>query len=400
MFLDGDGAEVDWLVGYGPPPERFQARVEKILQGESTFKSLSAARAKNPKDVAAVFGLARKWADRYDDSKTIPLYKEVVRLDPKGQAGTYTNEYTKVTVPYTEYAELQIAASSLSGANIDVAPIRAFLAKYPKTKLLKDAYSRMSSYYGYRAPKEDSAGFFEDYAAHFPEDAGVLSAWLARIVRDKGPLDKGAELAEKIRTLARNTPASTYQSIADVYLLKGDKDKAAEAYGKDFMEGRVSGLAYDLVSYANFWLGKGENKDSALAMSETALKLAPDNAYIAQQAASAYVKMNMDDKALSVFGPAYVRRNFADASALNSYAWFWQGLGKNLPSALAAAKKAVELKPGQYYIWDTLGAVYGKMKNTAEAVKAMEKAIELAPDSVKESYKKNLEKIKAEAAKK
>jgi tetratricopeptide (TPR) repeat protein len=400
MFLDGGGAEVDWIVGYGPPPEKFLARVEKIIAGDGTFMALTAARAKNPKDVAAVFNLARKWADRYDDTKTVPLYKEVLQLDPQGKAGTYTNDSTKVTVSYTEYAALEIAATSLSGVKIDVAPMRAFLAKYPKTKLLKDAYSRMAYYYGYQAPKEDAAKFFEEYAGKFPEEAGVYNSWLARIVRDKGPLDKGVEVAEKVRSLARTTSSYTYQGVADFYMLKGDKDKAAEAYGKDFMEGRVSSLAYDLVSYANFWLGKGENKDSALAMAETALKLAPDNSYIIQQAASAYVKMNKEDKALTLFGPAYMRKNIDDASALNSYAWFWAGLGKNLPSALAAAKKAVELKPQQYNIWDTLAAVYAKLKNSAEVLKAMEKAIELAPDNVKEAYKKNLEKYKAEAEKK
>ncbi len=135
-------------------------------------------------------------------------------------------------------------------------------------------------------------------------------------------------------------------------------------------------------------------------MAETALKLQPENSYIIEQTAAAYLKMNKEDKALSIFGTAYMKKIMADASDLNNYAWFWAGQGKNLQSALTAAKKAVELKPKAYYIWDTLGAVYAKLKNTAEAVKAMEKAIELAPDSVKETYKKNLEKIKAEAAKK
>jgi hypothetical protein len=38
------------------------------------------------------------------------------------------------------------------------------------------------------------------------------------------------------------------------------------------------------------------------------------------------------------------------------------------------------------------------MKNTAEAIKAKEKAIELAPDAVKETFKKDLEKLKAAAS--
>ena len=44
--------------------------------------------------------------------------------------------------------------------------------------------------------------------------------------------------------------------------------------------------------------------------------------------------------------------------------------------------------------------IFAKMKNYPEAIKATEKAIELAPDAVKETYKKNLEKIKAAQEKK
>jgi tetratricopeptide (TPR) repeat protein len=51
-------------------------------------------------------------------------------------------------------------------------------------------------------------------------------------------------------------------------------------------------------------------------------------------------------------------------------------------------------------MWFELGNVYEKMKNAAEAIKAMEKAIELAPDAAKGSYKKALERIKAAPEKK
>jgi hypothetical protein len=47
-----------------------------------------------------------------------------------------------------------------------------------------------------------------------------------------------------------------------------------------------------------------------------------------------------------------------------------------------------------------LSGVQEKLKNGAEAVKALEKAIELAPESIKDYYRKNLEKLKAETAKK
>jgi regulator of sirC expression with transglutaminase-like and TPR domain len=398
MVLDGDGAEVDWSVGYDPPAEKFQASLQKMSDGVETFKALSAAYAKNPKDVPTVFKIARKWSERYNEEKAIEKYKEVTALDPKGTAGTYTQEYTKITVPYTEFAEFSIATAKLMEQKPDMAPIRAFIGKYPKSKLVKQAYGRMAYYYGYQASKEEAAKFFADYAGKYPNDPMVLYSWLSRINRDKEPIDKGIELAAKIEELTDFNPEpGINQLLAQVYTLKGDKAKAEELYGKTFMENQVSSFAYGLVAYSNYWLGQDANKESALAMAETALKLEPDNSYILQQAANAYVKSGKEAKALELYGPAFVKKNAADATSLYSYAGFWARQGKNLNDALAAAKKSVELMPGAYYAWSTLSLVHEKMKNYPEAIKAKEKAVELAPDTAKETFKKDLEKLKAAA---
>jgi tetratricopeptide (TPR) repeat protein len=402
MVLDGDGAEVDWSVGYDPPAEKFEASLTKMVAGDGTFKALTAAYAGNPKNVPTVFQLARKWSERYDEAKANEKYKEVIALDPQGKAGTYTQEYTKVTVPYTEFAEFTIATTALQmSQKPDLAPVKGFIAKYPKSNLIKQAYQRMSSYYSYSAPKEEAAKFFPEYAAKYPNDPMVQFTWLSRIVRDKEPLDKGAELAAKIEEMTDFNPSASINNLlAQFYILKGDKAKAEEIYGKSFMDGQLSSLGYGLVGYANFWIGRNENLDNAVAMAETALKLQPDNTYFLSQTANAYMKAGKDDKALAIYGPAFARKSASDGSLLNGYAYFWAGQGKNLDNALTAAKKAVELTPGRYAFWDTLGAVYAKMKNTAEAIKAMEKAIELAPDNLKEAYKKRLDQIKTDAAKK
>jgi len=396
MALDGDGAEVDWSVGYDAPPENFEASLTKMISGENTYKAISAAYAKNPKDVPTVFKLARKWSDRYDEAKAAEKYKEVIALDPQGKAGAYTQEYTKITVPYTEFAAFSVATAALNSQKPDIAPVKAFLAKYPETKLAKQAYQRMSNYYAYSAPKEEAAKFFLEYAGKFPNDPSVQYSWLSRIVRDKEPLDKGADIAAKLEEMTDFNPSASYNNLlAQFYILKGDKAKAEELYGKSFMEGQISSLGYGLVGYSNFWINQNTNLDSAVTMAETALKLQPDNSYFLSQTANAYVKAGKEEKALAIYGPAFAKKNAADASTLYSYAGFWARQGKNLNDALAAAKKATTLMPSTYYIWNTLSLVQEKLKNIPEAVKAKEKAIELAPDSLKENYKKDLERIKA-----
>jgi tetratricopeptide (TPR) repeat protein len=397
MIIDSDGSECDWFLGYDPPPTNFQAQLEKSLRGEDTFKAISAAYTKNPKSVEVVFKLARKYDDRFDQTRAAEKYKEVVALDPEGKVGSYTTEYTKVTVPYTQYAEFAIATANLFSQKPDLGPARAFIQKYPESKLVKETYDQMAGYHTYQAPKEDAAKFFPEYAAKFPNDARVLDTWLTRIVKDKEPLDKGAELAARIEELTRDNPLPDINAdIADFYILKGDKAKADEVYGKDFMEGKVSRFAFDLVGYANFWLGNNANQESAVAMAETALKLQPENAYILQQVAAAYVKSGKDDRALAIFGPEYIKSKTDDPNSLYGYARFWAMQGKNLDSALEAAKKSVELKPGVFFTWSTLSDVQLKLKNYPEALKAAEKAYELAEDYAKKGIQAKIERIKKE----
>ncbi len=239
-----------------------------------------------------------------------------------------------------------------------MAPIKAFVAKYPTSPMVKNAYSAMAGFYGRQAPKDEAAKFFAEYAAKYPEDPYVLQSWLTRIVQDKEPMDKGLELAETIERLTqRNPDPYIQQTLGDFYLAKGDKAKAADVFGKDYADGQVQNLGYNLITYAAFWAAKGENLDHAMVMAETALKLEPANAYFLQQTATVYVKAGKEDKAMALFGPAWAQTKMADASALYSYASFWARQGKNLDSALVAARKAVELKPAQYSMWGALGEV-------------------------------------------
>jgi tetratricopeptide (TPR) repeat protein len=399
MTIGGDGAEVDWTVGYGPPPEKFHERMMKTVAGEETFKALSGAFAKNPKDAAAAFKLAEKWAYRYDREKSAEYYRAVVALDPEGKSGTYTNEYDKTSATYTEYAEFSLGGTALSGTTRDPAAMKAFIRKYPASQLLKQAYARLSAFYLSAPSKDEATAFFAEYAAKYPEDPEVLSAWLGRITRDKGDFSKGVELADRIKILNRMNPnIRINRALADFYLAKGDPEEADQAYGKDFMKNRAFMLAYDMVDYANYWAAKNSNLEAAVAAAETAMKLYPENAYFLQQTAGVYVKAGKEDKALELFGPSYARKNMGDGDALYRYAYFWGSQGKNLDSALEAARKAVELKPNTYYVWNALSTVLLARTDYDGALKAAEKTVELADDAIKDYYRKTIDKIKAAQA--
>jgi tetratricopeptide (TPR) repeat protein len=367
MILDPDGSEVDWFVGYSPPPEKYQEQVDRALQGIETFKSLSALYAKDPKNIEVVFKLAAKHGRRYQNDKAAELYRQVIALDPEGKMGMTDFENEKVS--YTQNAEFNLGAIALTNRPPDPAPLQAFVKKYPDSRIVKEAYSRLSSsYYTRTASKEDAAKFYEEYTGRYPQDSQALMAWVLRIIDDKGPSDKGIELAQKAIQLGSSDPrlnTTMNLSLARLYLLNGDKVKAVET-------------------------------------AEQLLKTTSGNPMVLSGAAEVFVEADQIDKALAIYGSEYLKANIGNASLLGRYAQFWSRQGKNLESALEAGRKAVELTPDNFMTWNTLSQVYLKLKNYDEALKAAEKAMEIAPAQqaqAKEFIKKNIEEIKAAAEK-
>jgi tetratricopeptide (TPR) repeat protein len=381
MILEPDGTEVDWLVGYSPPPEKYQEQVERALKGIETFQSLSAQFAKEPKNLDVIFKLAGKYSRRNKPEKATELYKQIIAIDPEGKQGTM--EYRNEKVSYTQNAEFILGTMALTIRPPDLAPLQAFIKKYPGGVLVQEAYGRLSPSYVRTASKEDATKFFEEYTTRFPQDVEALSAWTSRIISDKDPLDKGITLAQKAVELveqAKQMPRSNpFQNLAQLHLLKGDKTKAAETADRLIMF--AAGLPVPAAP---------ETGPSPAVMS-------------APVAARIYADADQMKKALAVYGPEHLKTIMNTGALLGRYAQFWSGVSQNLESALEAAKKARDLAPDSYSGWNILSQVYLKMKNYDEALKAAEKALSLAPDEplqIKESIKKNIEAIKTAAAEK
>jgi len=340
------------------------------------------------------------------EAKSKELYQKVIALDPEGKLGSYTFEYYKATVTYTQAAEFELGQAAGQGRKPDPAPMQAFIKKYPESKLVKPAYANLGYYYGYQASKEDAGKFFEEYTAKYPDDKDALGGYVERIVRDKEPVDKGITLAEKLKEIAGYPQNPGYQqNLAQLYVLKGDPAKAEEEYGKDFIDSYLSSSVRALTAYANFWIEQGKNLDSVEAMADLAATLKPDQWYTLSQIAGIYGKLNKPDRALALFGPEFAKKNWGDDGILASYASFWHRQGTNIDDAAAAAKRSVELT-SDYYNNNILGQILFKQKKYAEALKAAEKAVELVkPMAVKyegfpvQQYEKLVKDIKDAMAK-
>jgi tetratricopeptide (TPR) repeat protein len=370
---------VDWIAGYGPPPDLFLQKVQKALAGTDTYLALNERFAKEPDNIEVVFKLAQKFEQREAGSdKTKELYRKVVSLDPAGTSGSYYHDYLKTAVTYTEAAEEALGRIAFFGRENDPALLRAFIAKYPDSKFLKDEYALLARFYYLRSsvPKDVAIPFFVEYTSKYPYDADVLNTYVERIIGDKEPLDKGIELAEKIKDLVGSPPNPGYtRNLARLYVLKGEPAKADEAYGKDFIESVASSTVFSLTGYANFWIEQGRNLDSVEAMADLAAKMKSDQS-TKQTVAGIFIKLKKADKALAVYGPEFVKNNGGDQVGLASYASFWNRQNANLDSALEASRKAVALT-SDYYNNYLLANILFKLKKYGEALKPAERAVEL-----------------------
>jgi hypothetical protein len=331
-------------------------------------------------------------------AKAAEKYREVLALDPKGLSGPYTDPKLFITAPYAEYAAYYLATQSLTPpATPDLQPLRDFIAGHSRSRLVKQAYRDVAEYYGWGEKSDKEADDYADFMAHDDDDVTALRSWLRKVVQDKGPVERGLELASRLRELTGDGPSPAIsQAISRVYDLAGDREKARELYGQEFLSGRIDGFANDLVDYASYWMERKENAESAAAAAELAVKLEPDKAFIRQRLVRAYLKDGQIAKALEVYGSAWVTQRAAEKSdkELMSFARFWFYLNQNTEGVFDATKKAIEIDPKAPFHWAFLAEVYLKRGDRAQAIMAAERAVEEAEGDAKTRLQKRLEAIK------
>ena len=189
LFVDKNGQEIDWIVGYGPPADKFLEKVKKALAGVDTYAALNAQYAKDPTNVEVAYKLAEKCSNRYGvaemEARAKELYQKILTMDLGGRTASYYDEDYKATVPYVEAAEYNLAQTSAYGRKPDPTPLRAFIKNRPASVFVKNAYAALGYYYSQMASKEDATAYFEEYTAKDPDDRSAIGAYVERIIKDK-----------------------------------------------------------------------------------------------------------------------------------------------------------------------------------------------------------------------
>jgi tetratricopeptide (TPR) repeat protein len=119
--------------------------------------------------------------------------------------------------------------------------------------------------------------------------------------------------------------------------------------------------------------------DTAINLLNNALDLFPNDQQILFESAILLDKKGRQEEAIARM--EQILEQYPDhPEALNYIGYTWADRNINLDKALAYIKKAVELKPDNGYILDSLGWVYYRLGRFDEAREQLEKAVQLAPD--------------------
>ena len=402
VVLNPDGSEADRILGYKPTSDVYHDKILQIQAGIGTPKALADFYAKDPKNVPALFRLARKYDEIGSREKALEKYKEVITLDPDGNEGM--TDFMGAQVTCTEYAEFSIGLFALKAGQVTPQPMLAFSRRHPNSMLLEAAYENLSYlYYEDEASKQEAEMFFLEYQKRFPGSPYPYHAWAGRILynREKDGVEKGIELEKNALALnARVADAYMDWTLAKLYDLKQDRQSAGEIYGRQYIEDHIGSFQYSLIQYAEFWARDKANSDHAVEIAELAYRTNPGNPSFTNRVAGVYVRVGKLDKALSLYGPEFIKKYQGDRNTLMYYAMFWNQLDRNLDSALEAALRGEQLRPG-YVFSDVLGQIYSKQKKYSEAIKAYEKGVTLAPsEEWKETFRKRIDEAKQAAQKK
>ena len=191
LVVDGEGQEVDRIVGY-LPPEPFQKEIQRILAGEDTLPTLRKAADAQPDDLNAAFSLAKKLlAARAPDA--------ITRLEALGEKAKGKDRAVEAGV-----------AVALARRDLESGALEKAMAAYDRVALE-----------------------FGDTAA--AADATRMAISLRARGRDADP-EAALAFASKLRA-ARSAPLDgpTEQTIASLHLRAAEKamSRAAAAAGDD-----------------------------------------------------------------------------------------------------------------------------------------------------------------------
>lgn len=165
--------------------------------------------------------------------------------------------------------------------------------------------------------------------------------------------------------------------ILSIAFLYKDMNRINEAIRFLEQHHRQSPADIDITSYLASFYQENNRHDIAITMLQHALKEAPQNTALLFKLGAVLDTAGQRQESIATM-KTIIRLDPKHASALNYLGYTYAEMGINLDQALELVHRALEIRPGDGYITDSLGWVYFKKQDYAKAVFYLEKAVELS----------------------
>jgi len=306
---------------------------EKLGDPAASEATLRTGLERHPGELALYAALARGRRMRGDRVGEIAIYREVLEIHPQNRSTLQS------------LAEAQLALERTEEA---IETLEVLESLYPEDLR---ARLRLAFIEFERGSYAAAAERFEFALQQNPEEYEVV--YFLGVVRKRLGEDEAAIAAFDRIPVDHDRFAEARTQIAGIYEHEGDFERAiAEVeWAREVHESRPLDL------YLASLRAKAGDLDGALAFLQQLLDESPDDAEILYNIGVIHGEAKQIDEAIH-YMQIVLGMNPDHAGALNYVGYTWAEQGTNLDQAEAMISRALELRPDDGYITDSLGWVY------------------------------------------
>lgn len=230
VFVDGNGNEVDRIVGYIPAKD-FLKKIKEFNEGINTYGAITKTLKSNPDDIKANYLMGERIITNDNDHKKAePFFRKVIEKDPENKEG------------YKLGALLYLAIGSG-----DLNNIKKFIQDYPDCDKCKSAYIALAEKYYMDLVDFQTAKTYYDKAFELygKSDEDLKTSYIQYLLyymnelarKESATIDdrkQGIDLSNECLDLAKGSvnEGSAYYFQAQFYYLMGDKENANTSIDK------------------------------------------------------------------------------------------------------------------------------------------------------------------------
>jgi len=290
------------------------------------------------------------------DKEFIRLYQEILEIDPQNiraamELGYYYHQKKKVSQAEKIFKDLGVRSDTEKEVIRTVVQRYLEPKKYGATVIIVEGMLKGSP---------------ENSDLHYV--AGVA-------------LDEKKDWEKAVAHFKKVAPDSTFfqEAVVRIAFLYQEQKKIEQAI--DYIKSAIKMVPDnpDLLLYLGSLYEENEEFSKAENVLKQGLEMEPDNTRFYFRLGVVYDKWDRKADSINAM-KTVIRLDPKDATALNYLGYTYADLGEKLDEAERLIKAALEEKPDDGYITDSLGWVYFKKGLFEKAVEYLEKAVSLVPD--------------------